>query len=59
MNNIKEYENVTRVEVIDHGLPLAGGSARVYTNYSAEDVSFSLQDGGKTIKIFLKSTNKR
>ena len=41
---IKEYPNVTRVEVI--------GNGREYIRYGCADVKISLQDDGKTLKIF-------
>jgi hypothetical protein len=37
---------VTRVEVID-------SSGRVYVAMNASDVKIALQDGGKTLKLFL------
>lgn len=40
-------EKVTRVEVID-------SNGRVYTNYNCKDVEIQLQDGEKTLKVFLK-----
>lgn len=38
---------VTRVEVID-------GTGRAYVNMNATEVVTALQDGGKTLKIFLR-----
>jgi hypothetical protein len=40
---------VNRVEVID-------SSGRVYVAMDATDVEIALQDGGKTLKLFLKNT---
>lgn len=40
-------EKVTRVEVID-------SNGRIYTNYNCKDVEIQLQDGERTLKIFLK-----
>lgn len=40
--------SVSRVEVIDY-------EGRSYTNYSAQSVELQLQDGGKTLKVFLTS----
>ena len=46
LDTIENLENVTRVEVIDnHG--------RSYIHYNAESVEYSLQDDGKTLKIFI------
>lgn len=50
MDNIKSKEFVTRVEVIERGV------GRVYTNYEVKDAWISLQDGGKTIKIFINES---
>lgn len=49
----KQYDTskVTRVEVIQHSPPHNG---RAYVNYDAKDVGISLQDEGKTLKLFLK-----
>ena len=40
-------EKVTRVEVID-------SVGRAYTNYDCKEVEIQLQDGERTLKIFLK-----
>ena len=42
----KDYENVTRLEVIDEGRQYVSG-------IGIEQLEFSLQDGGKTLKIFV------
>ena len=42
----RKLRNVTRVEVIDD-------KGRAYTNYECKDVWTSLQDSGKTLKVFL------
>ena len=49
-------EKVTRVEVINHQDEPIG---RVFTKYDCENVEIELQDGGKTLKIFIskKETN--
>lgn len=41
------YPRVTRVEVIQH-------SKKDYTNYNAKDVEISIQDKGRTLKVFLR-----
>lgn len=46
MDDLFGRPQVDRVEVIDD-------RGRAYTNYSARDVVTSLQDGGKTLKVFL------
>jgi hypothetical protein len=47
-----EYKNVNRLEIIDHS-DKGGGRGHVYKrDFLLED--FSLQDNGKTLKIFLK-----
>lgn len=44
-------EKITRIEVIDHqSEPIIG---RAYTKWNCEKVELSLQDGGKTLKIFI------
>lgn len=43
----QKLENITRVEVIEQG------SGRKYVNHNALDVSISIQDGGKTLKVFV------
>lgn len=47
--------NVTRLEVIDHQTPETG---RVYTKKDCEKVELSLQDFGKTLKIFISKKDK-
>ena len=48
---IKDYPDVTRVEVID------SSNGREYVRYECSNVQVSLQDDGQTIKIFLFSTD--
>ncbi len=45
---LDDYPKVTRVEVID-------SNWRAYTNYSCENVKISMQDNGRTIKVFLSN----
>jgi hypothetical protein len=45
-----KLDNVNRVEVID-------GFGRQYVNRSITSTQLSLQDDGKTLKIFVKSEN--
>ena len=47
---IIDTSKINRVEVIQYSAPYNG---RAYTNYNAKDVEISIQDNGKTIKIFL------
>ena len=46
-----DASKINRVEVIQHSEPFNG---RAYTNYRAKDVEIQFQDGGETLKIFLK-----
>lgn len=48
----KQYDTskVTRVEVIQHSPPHNG---RVYVNHNAKNVEISLQDDGRTLKLYL------
>ena len=43
-----DLNRVTRVEVIDK-------SGRSYMEYNATDVKLSIQDDGKTLKVFLEN----
>lgn len=47
-----EYKNVNRIEVINHSG--VGRNGREYVKYNISIDEFSLQDDGKTLKIFLK-----
>jgi len=47
---MKSYPEVNRVEVID-------SSGRVYMEYNANTVQVSIQDDGKTLKVFLQNLN--
>jgi len=42
----KDFSRVNRVEVIDN-------DGRVYTKYNVTGVSYQLQDGGQTLKLFV------
>lgn len=44
-----EMPNITRVELIDYS---RGG--RIYSNWTAHEVAISIQDGGRTLKVFVK-----
>ena len=46
-----DTSKVKRVEVIQHSPPYNG---RAFTKYNAKDVEIQFQDGGRTLKIFLK-----
>ena len=46
---IKNYPEVTRVEVFT-------SNGREFVQYKCSDVAVSLQDDGRTIKVFLFST---
>lgn len=45
--DVIDFPTATRVEVIDH-------NGRSYTEWDVHSVSASIQDDGKTLKIFLK-----
>jgi hypothetical protein len=47
MNNDIDTSKVTRLEVIDE-------NGRSYVKYGITDVEFSLQDDGRTLKLFVK-----
>lgn len=47
-----DYENVSRVEVIDN-------NGRVYTQLGVVGMTFDLQDGGQTLKLFVNSDPKK
>lgn len=44
---------ITRVEVIDHSSE-STPFGRVYTKYNCKEVEIQEQDGGRTLKIFIK-----
>jgi hypothetical protein len=46
---IKDYSDVTRVEVITH-------NGQEFVRYECSNVQVSLQDDGQTLKVFLFST---
>lgn len=49
---MEQYDSVTRFEVIDK-------FGRSYSNWNVEDVKFSLQDNGKTLKVFLQDNTRQ
>jgi hypothetical protein len=51
-DGIKAYPTITRVEIIRND------EGRVFTEYSAKDVEISLQDDGRTLKIFYTKETK-
>jgi hypothetical protein len=44
---------ISRIEVIDRSKPLEEGGGRVYVNTNIKGCWQSLQDGGRTLKIFI------
>lgn len=46
-NDLTVLEGVSRVEVID-------AKGRSYSNWNVEDLEVSMQDDGRTMKLFLK-----
>lgn len=46
-----KFDFVNRIEVIDE-------TGRAYTNYKVEGTTFDLQDDGRTLKIFITSSDK-
>lgn len=52
-----DTSKVTRVEVIDHQSNSLVG--RAYVKHGCEVVSLSLQDEGRTLKIFISSKNDK
>lgn len=50
IENPRENAKVNRVEVIDH---TPGSEGRVFTKMGVNRVEVSLQDDGKTLKVFL------
>ena len=47
-----DHSKITRVEVIDE-------DGRSYVNYAVSELILSLQDDGKTLKIFLKQSGPK
>lgn len=53
-NNLSN--NLSRVEITNHRVPLEKGGGRVYVYWDTKDksdISLSLQDEGRTLKIFI------
>lgn len=48
-DTLTEMPNITRVELIDYS---RGGG--IYSNWTAREVAISIQDGGRTLKVFVK-----
>lgn len=49
-----KYEGLTRVEIIDHTKLFDQGTSRVYAvRQERVNVEVSVQDGGKTLKVFI------
>ena len=48
-------EKVTRLEIINHQDRPIG---RVFTKYDCNNIELSLQDDGKTLKIFINNDRK-
>lgn len=56
MGDIVDTSKVNRVEVIDHTKTLEEGGGRAYVYWKGESkqsVEIQLQDGGKTLKVFI------
>jgi hypothetical protein len=51
IDTVEDVPHINRVEVIDE-------TGRAYVNMNVEHVQYSLQDGGRTLKLFVKSEQK-
>ena len=51
IDTVEDVPLVNRVEVIDE-------TGRAYVNMNVEYVRYSLQDGGRTLKLFVTSKEK-
>jgi hypothetical protein len=49
---VNKLEDITRVEVIEDGY-------RKYVNWKVTDVMISIQDNGRTLKIFAKEKKEK
>jgi len=53
--DIIDLSKITRVEVIDHSLPIDDPRyGRAYTNYNVKSLELSYQDNNTTLKLFIK-----
>jgi hypothetical protein len=52
----EKLEGVTRVEVIDYS---GNPKGRVYVKHSCNDVQISIQDKGRTLKVFILDNKKK
>lgn len=51
---IMNTDNVTRLEIIDHTRPLEDGGGRTVISWDEKKkIELSLQDDGRTLKIFI------
>lgn len=49
-----DTSKVTRIEVIDHTMPLEAGGGRAYSNRFVQgEVEIQLQDDNRTLKVFI------
>jgi len=49
-------DKVSRIEIIDHTIPLEEGGGRAYGKRGDIKVTLSLQDDGRTLKVFIDKT---
>ena len=47
MKNKEEWKDITRLEIID-------ADGRSYTNWKVQSIEQSIQDEGRTLKLFVK-----
>lgn len=51
---MNKLDKINRVEIIDHTLPVEEGGGRCYVKWAEDiEVSQSIQDDGRTLKIFI------
>lgn len=48
-----DLSKITRVELIQHGHPDERNNGRMYVGYEVESIELSVQDDGKTVKVFV------
>lgn len=55
---IEQLSKVTRVEVLEYKNPAEIDNVRVYQNFNVDNCAISLQDNGRTLKVFVYERDK-
>lgn len=62
LKSLSDFSNINRFELINHtggDIPVSQGRGRIVVLFPCPIIEFSIQDEGRTLKIFITNDTKR